>query len=380
LWNGRRYNHERLRIAYLSADFHEHATSYLMAGLFEHHDRSSFETIGVSFGPPDASAMRTRLTQALERFIDVSESDDETVAKLLCDLEVDIAVDLKGFTTGARPGILAFRPAPLQVNYLGYPGTMAADYIDYILADRTVISEHHRRCYWERVAYLPDSYQANDNRRHIDPTTPARHEVGLPEHGFVFCSFNSGYKITPVMFDVWMRLLRAVEGSVLWLIEGDPAAARNLREEARRRGISPDRLVFAPVVPLSAHLARHRLADLFLDTLPCNAHTTASDALWAGLPIVTCMGETFAGRVCASLLRAVGMPELIAESLPHYEQLAVNLALEPDRLLSVRRRLQESLTTTPLFDTARITRHIERAYRAMWERHQRGEPPADFDA
>ena len=378
VWRGERYVHGRIRVAYLSADFHEHATAYLMAGLFERHDKERFETIAVSFGADGPNEMRTRLQAAFDRFINVRQRSDREIAHLLRELEVDIAIDLKGFTTDGRPGICALRCAPVQVNYLGYPGTMGADYFDYILADRFVIPAEDQACYSEKVVYLPDTYQGNDSTRRIAERTPARAEAGLPAAGFVYCCFNNNYKITPEMFDRWMHLLNAVDGSVLWLLEDNPAAARNLRREAQKRGIAPESLVFAPRVKLEDHLARHRLADLFLDTLPYNAHTTASDALWAGLPVVTCLGTTFAGRVAASLLNAIGLPELITHSLEEYEALALKLAKDGELLAGIKAKLARNRNTTPLFDTDRFRRHLEAAYVMMWERCQRGETPASF--
>lgn len=369
---------KRIRLAYLSSDFHDHATAYLMAGLLERHDRRQFETIAVSFGPDAQDPMRARLREAFESFIDVRQQSDPEVASLLREMEVDIAVDLKGFTHGARTGILALRPAPVQVSFLGYPGTMGADYIDYVIADEVVIPLEEHATFAERVVYLPDTYQPNDSRRRIADHAPTRAEVGLPEEGFVFCSFNSSYKIAPAVFDLWMRLLERVEGSVLWLLQSNAAAPPNLRREAARRGIAPDRLVFAPKVPLADHLARHRLADLFLDTLPCNAHTTASDALWAGLPVLTCLGTTFAGRVAASLLLAVGLPEMIARTLDEYESMALRMATDAEALDGLRQRLARNRDTFPLFDTDRFRRHLEAAYLEMWERHRRGLSPASF--
>jgi protein O-GlcNAc transferase len=378
LWQGVRYEHDRIRIAYLSADFRNHATAYLMAGLFEAHDKARFETTALSFGPDIKDEMRTRLDDSFARFIDVRDKSDHGTALLLRELEIDIAVDLKGYTQDCRPGILAFRPAPIQINYLGYPGTMGAHDIDYIIADRIVIPEDQHSHYAEKVVSLPDSYQPNDRKRRISEHTPTRVEAGLPETGFVFCSFNYNYKIVPPVFEVWMRLLHAVEGSVLWLLADNPAAVRNLQREAKNRGIAPARLVFAPRMKADDHLARHRLADLFLDTLPINAHTTASDALWVGLPVVTCLGSAFAGRVAASLLNAVGLPELIGSDLADYEAVALELARNTDMLAAIRARLAQNRATSPLFDTDRYRRHIESAYETMWQRYQRGEPPASF--
>jgi predicted O-linked N-acetylglucosamine transferase (SPINDLY family) len=378
LFKGERYHHEKIRVAYLSADFHSHATAHLAVGLFESHDRARFETVAFSFGPDDASNMRERLTRAFDRFVDVRNESDEAAASLIRDMEIDIAVDLKGFTQDARPGILAFRPAPVQVNYLGHPGTMGASYIDYLIADRIIIPEEHEQHYNERIVLLPDSYQANDSTRQIAERTPSRKEEGLPESGLVFCSFNGSFKITPTFFDIWMRLLNSSEGSVLWLLDDNPAAVRNLKREAEARGVPSQRLVFAPRQPVEDHLARHRFADLFLDTLPCNAHTTASDALWAGLPLLTCVGTTFAGRVAASLLTAVGLPELIAGSLSSYEALALKLAGDPGQIAALKAKLAQQRTRAPLFDTPRFTRHLESAFTTMWERQQAGMRPARF--
>jgi len=282
---------------------------------------------------------------------------------------------LKGFTQDARTNVFARRPAPIQANYIGYPGTMGAEYIDYIIADQTVIPENSKQYYSEKVVYLPNSYQVNDSKRSISDKAFTRTQLGLPPTGFVFCSFNNNYKITPRIFDCWMRILKQVESSVLWLHEDNPTAASNLRKEATTRGVNPERLIFAKRLPLAEHLARHRLADLFLDTLPCNAHTTAGDALWAGLPILTCLGETFAGRVAASLLNAIGLPELIAATPEAYEQMAIDLATHPEKLAVIKRKLAENRLTTPLFDTKLFTKHIEAAYIAMYERHQAGLAP-----
>ena len=303
---------------------------------------------------------------------------DGAVANLLHDLEVDIAVDLKGHTENARPGILAGRPAPVQVSFLGYPGTSGLDAIDYIIADPVVLPFDQQPYFTEKIVHLPDCYQANDAGKAIAPATPSRAELGLPEQGFVFCCFNQSYKFTPEIFDVWMRLLKRFDGAVLWLLHSNDAATTNLRREAELRGVDPHRLTFAPKMELSAHLARHRAADLFLDTLPCNAHTTASDALWAGLPVLTCLGSTFAGRVAASLLRAIGLPELVTANLEAYEALATELASDPARMAVLRQKLEDNRFHEPLFDTDRYRRHIEAAYDTMWQRRQRGEPAEGF--
>ena len=371
LWNGQIYHHPRIRVAYLSADFNYHATAYLMAELFELHDRARFEIVGISFGQNDDSAMRHRLIEAFDQFHDVQSLNHFEAAKLIRGLEIDIVVDLKGHTAGARPTILAHRPAPVQVAYLGYPGSMGADFIDYVIADPIVLPFDQQPYYTEEIVHLPDCYQPNDRQRKISETTPTRRQVGLPDTGFVFCCFNNNYKINPPIFDVWMRLLDAVEHSVLWLLRDLPTAEVNLRREAAARGIDPSRLVFADRAPTEDHLARHRLADLFLDTLPCNAHTTASDALWAGLPVLTCLGKTFAGRVAASLLHAIGLPELVTNSFEEYEALAFHLATHPDSLAAIKARLAANRLTHPLFDTPRLCRNLEAVYIDMWERQQK---------
>ena len=378
LYRGESYRHDKIRIAYLSGDFHSHATAFLMAGVFENHTRGQFEIVALSFGPDDKSAMRTRLEAAFDRFVDVRDKTDFQVAALIRQMEIDIAVDLKGFTDGCRPGILALRPAPIQVSYLGYPGTMGAPYTDYIIADRTVIPDGHRSYYTEQIVYLPDSYQCNDAKRCIAEHTPSRAEAGLPETGFVFCCFNNTHKITPEMFDIWCRLLKRAGGSVLWLLGANEAAVRNLRREAEGRGISPGRLVFADFTNLDEHLARLRLAGLFLDTLPYCGHTTASDALWAGVPVLTLIGPTFAGRVAASLLSAIGLPELVSTSPDAYEALALQLATDTSALATIKERLARNRDIHALFDTRRLTRNLEAAYIEMWERYRRGGTPSGF--
>jgi predicted O-linked N-acetylglucosamine transferase (SPINDLY family) len=368
-------NHGRIRIGYFSADFHDHATAYLIAGLLELHERARFEVIAFSFGPESPGGMRARLADACDRFIDVRGQSDAEVACLARQMQIDIAVDLKGFTQDNRVGIFALRAAPVQVNYLGYPGTMGAEYMDYIIADRTLVPEQSQQYYTEKIVYLPDSYQVNDRKRAIAEKVFTRAELGLPENAFVFCCFNNNFKILPATFDVWMRILERVSGSVLWLFEDNPAAAANLRREAASRGVDAARLIFAGRMDLPEHLARHRAANLFLDTWPCNAHTTASDALWAGLPVLTCPGESFASRVAASLLSAVGLPELIAATPREYEDLAVALAGEPARLANLAQRLAECRPTAPLFDTGLYARRLESAYSMMCARQRAGLPP-----
>ena len=366
----------RIKVAYLSFDYHEHATAYLIAGLFECHDRARFEIIAVSYGRDDQSEMRARLEHAVERFVDVSRLTDREAADWLHAQGVHIAVDLKGLTGGARTGIFALRPAPLQINFLGYPGTMGAEYIDYIIADPYVIPAQDQIHYAEKVVYMPQCYQPNDAKRPRPAQVRTREECGLTESGFVFCCFNNLYKITPVVFEAWMELLRNVEGSLLWLLEGTPAAMRNLRSRAAARAVAPERIVFAPHIALAQHLARYRHADLFLDTAPCNAHTTASDALWMGVPVLTLTGETFAGRVATSLLQAVGLPELSTVSLADYVAKALRLARTPSELSELKTHLEHGRRTFPLFDTSAYCRQLEAVFEEVWARHSRGEPPS----
>ena len=333
----------------------------------------------MSIGPKSTDGLRRRVEAACERVIDVQELSDADAAAAIRAIEIDIAVDLNGHAGAGRAGILAHRPAPVQVNYLGNAGTTGAPFLDYVIADRVVVPRAQFQYYTEQVVYLPHSYQCNDSRRNRPKTTLSRYDAGLPETGFVYCCFNNTYKISPEIFDVWMRLLDASPGAVLWLLGDDRFAIHNLRREARARGIAPERLIFAPRVPVDEHLARQALADLFLDTLPTNALSTASDALWAGLPLLTCLGNSFGGRGAGSLLRAVGLPELVTQSLAEYEALALSFARDPERLAAVRARLARNRDTEPLFDTARCTRDLEAAYTAMWRRQEAGLPPAHID-
>ncbi len=377
-WQGPRYRHERVRLGYLSSDFREHAVGRLIVELLECHDRSRFETIAISFGADDGSELRARFQRGADQFIDVREKTDEEIAALVRSLEIDIAIDLNGFTENARVGVLGRRPAPIQVSYVGFIGTMAVDFIDYMIADRYVIPAELTDDYNEHIVTMPDSYWVNNSKRALPEATPTRAQCGLPETGFVFCCFNNNYKIAPEMFAIWMRLLQQIDGSVLWLFEGNQIAAQNLRRAAQLHGVSAERLVFAPRMAPSDHLARHRLANLFVDTLPYNAHTTTVDALWAGLPVLTCMGKMFQGRVAASMLHAIDLPELVTHSLEAYEALALKLARNPAALATIKDKLVANRLTTPLFDTRRFARNIETAYTTMWERHQRGEQPEAF--
>ena len=349
-----------------------------MAELFERHDKSSFEIFAYSHGHEDRSGLSMRLRDAFNAFIDLRETTDDEAAKRIKADRIDILVELKGYTKDARTGISARRPAPVQVSFIGFPGTMGASFIDYILCDPFVLPLDQQPFYSEKIVHLPDCFQPNDTKRLISNLTPTRAECGLPEQGFVFCSFNNTYKITPEFFDIWMRLLTAVPGSVLWLLEANDLVKENLRTEAIKRGVEPGRLIFAQRESSPEHLARHRLADLFLDTLPYNAHTTASDALWAGLPVLTCAGNTFAGRVAGSLLQAVGLPELITFSPAAYETLALRLAREPALLQGLRHKLLGNRLNAPLFDIARYTRHYEAALTQMWETWANGQEAMSF--
>ena len=372
--------HERIRLGYLSADFRQHAVAVLCAGLIEQHDRGEFEVIGYSYGPDDGRPLRRRLVRAFDRFHDIAGLSHRRAAELIHADEVDILVDLTGYTGPCRPMILAHRPAPIQVNYLGYPSTMGADFVDYIIVDQFVVPADQQPFFTEKLVHLPHCYQCNDDKREIAALARSRAEFRLPEDGFVFCCFNNVYKITPDFFEIWMRLLRAVPGSVLWLMEVNQLARNNLAREAAARGVEPARIVLAPGLPLAEHLARHRLADLFLDTLPYNAHTTGSDALWAGLPVVTCVGDTFAGRVGGSLLHAAGLPELVTSSPEEYEALALRLARDPSLLGGLRARLAQNRSSCALFDTAGTARNLEAAYRLMQQRRDAGLPPAPLAA
>jgi predicted O-linked N-acetylglucosamine transferase (SPINDLY family) len=364
LWSGQRYDHDKIRLAYLSADFHQHVTAILTVELFERHDRDRFEVTAISLGPDDDSAMRARLRKAFDRFHDARQQSDREVAELLRQWEIDIAVDLGGYTSGARPWILAHRPCPIQAKYMGFPGTSGSGFIDYIIADRCTVPTGQDRYFSEKIAAMPDTLWVTDTKRGVGvPMT--RTEAGLPDEAFVFCCFNHNWKITPAVFDIWMRLLTQVDSSVLWLLEGNSSIRENLCRQAAARGVTVERLIFAPRTSPERHLARQQLADLFLDTLPYNAHTTASDALWMGLPLVTTPGQSFPARVAASILQAAGLPELIVPDLKAYEALALKLARDPALLKAIRGKLAANREKMALFDTARFTRNLEAAYLAM---------------
>jgi protein O-GlcNAc transferase len=367
---------DRLRLGYLSYDFMDHPIAHLSAGLFEAHDRGGFEVLGFGYGPDDGSRWRRRIAAGCDRFFDVAPLDHLAAARAIHEAGVDILVDLTGPTRNARLQIAALRPAPLQVWYLGYPGTTGADFFDYVVTDRIATTEEEARCHSEQPAWLPHCYQVNDRGQPIAPDRPSRRDEGLPESGVVFCSFNQPFKVEPVMFAAWMRILARVPGSLLWLLAGNPVADANLRREAAALGIASERLVFAARAPKDRHLARHALADLVLDTRVYNGHTGASDALWAGVPIVTLLGGNPAARVAASIVTALGLPELVTTSLADYEALAVRLAERADERAALRGKIAANRLTMPLFDTPRFARNLERAYRAMWDRYARGEPPA----
>lgn len=373
------FDRARLRIGYLSSDFQQHATSELIVGLIEAHSRSRFEIVGYSYGGPDTSAMRQRLVGGFDSFHDLTPLTDLQAARKITTDGIDILVDLKGYTSGHRFGIAARRPAPLIVHYLGFPGTLGTSCIDYLIGDSFVIPPGSEAHYSEAIARLPHVYQANDCNRAVGGRSPSRLDAGLPESGVVFCGFNQNYKITPAVFDCWMRILQQAEGSVLWLLATNWPARNNLRREASNRGIAPDRLIFADFVSQTDHLARLPLADLFLDTWPVCAHTSAADALWMGLPILTHPQRSFASRVAGSLLNAIGLPELIASDIESYERIAVSLARDSSSLAALRTRLEENRRTSRVFDTNLFAKDIERVYETMWQTHLRGEPPKSFD-
>jgi protein O-GlcNAc transferase len=366
---------ERLRIGYFSADFHNHATMHLMAQIFAVHDKSNFEIFAYSYGPDTQDKMREKLISDVDVFHDVRDMDDMHIVDLAREDNLSIAIDLKGFTQNTRLAPFSYGLAPVQISYLGYPGTLGTDFIDYIVADQVVIPDDKRQYYSERIIYLPNTYQPTDNTRIISEKVMTREDMGLPNEGFVFCCFNASYKISRQEFDIWMRLLGKVEDSVLWLLKSNKWAEQNLKREAKARGISAERLIFAEKAPHDEHLARQKLADLFLDTFNVNAHTTASDALWAGLPVLTKLGEGFAARVAASLLTAIGLPELITESEEAYEALALALATDPNELAKIKSKLEANRLTQPLFDSEMYTRHLETGYQMAYDRYFTGHTP-----
>lgn len=372
-WHRQRAD-DRLRIGYLSADFHEHATAYLTASIFENHDTDRFKVHAYSYGPDDQSPTRRRLETSFAHFSNIRHLDHLAAAEKIREDGIDILVDLKGYTRLARPEILALRSAPIQINWLGYPGTMGADFMDYIIVDPTVVPLSEASAYQEALAYLPHAYAPVDTQRAVAPI-PSRTQAGLPEEGFVFCCFNNPRKIIPDFFYLWCDLLSAVQNSVLWLFARQEAVIGNLRREAKRRNLDPERIIFASRVSQEEHLARLSLAGLILDTLPYNAHTTTSDALFMGVPVLTCIGNTFAGRVAASLLRAADLPDLVTFNLKEYRAKALNLASHPELLQALRQRLALARGTAPYFDMTGFTRHLEGLYQRMWHRHKEGLQP-----
>jgi len=365
---------KKIRIAYYSADFRNHPMSYLLANLYELHDKNKFEVIGISFGPNKDDEMRKRVSSAFDEFYDVRLKTEEEIVKFSRELKIDIAIDLMCFTKYHRFGIFVQRCAPIQVNYLGYPGTSGTNYLDYIIADKVLIPKDNQKYYSEKIVYLPDTYQANDSTKKISDKIFTREELGLPKDGFVFCCFNNNYKITPQVFDIWMRLLKRVKNSVLWILSEDVNISKNLKKEATLRGVDFNRIVFAEKIKMNEHLARQKVADLFIDTFPYTAHTTASDALWVGLPVLTRIGESFASRVSASLLHAIDLSELVTSSEKEYEDLAVELATNSEKLKEIKNKLKNNRNTKPLFNTQIFTKNIEKAYSLMYERYLKNLP------
>ena len=365
---------KKLRIAYYSADFRNHPMSYLLANLYELHDKNKFEIIGISFGPDKNDEMRKRVSSAFDKFYDLRLKTEDEIVKFSRELKIDIAIDLMCFTKYHKFGIFVKRCAPIQVNYLGYPGTSGTNYLDYIIADKILIPKESQKHYSEKIVYLPDTYQANDSTKKIADKIFTREELGLPKDGFVFCCFNNNYKITPQVFDVWMRLLEKVENSVLWILSEDINISKNLKKEATIRGIDFNRIVFAERIKMNEHLARQKVADLFIDTFPYTGHTTASDALWVGLPVLTRIGKSFASRVSASLLNAIGLSELVTNSEKEYEDLAIELAKNPPKLKEIKNKLKNNRNTKPLFNTQIFARNMEKAYSLMYERYLKNLP------
>jgi protein O-GlcNAc transferase len=368
----------RIRIGYFSADFHNFPGMYLMAGIFEKHDRSEFEISAFSYGPKKNDAMRKRIVNGVDKFIDISDLSLEQVKSCVLEQHIDIAIHRNGYTKNGKTELFSNRLAPIQISYLGYPGTLGANFIDYLVADKTIIPDEKQKYYSEKIIYLPHSYQPNDNKREISETTTVRADFGLPQKGFVLCCFNNTYKIMPEEFEIWMRIIQKVEGSVLWLLKSNQWAEKNLKIEAEKRGLSPDRLIFAEGLPHSEHLARHKHADLFIDTFHVNAHTTTSDALWTGLPVVTKLGEGFAARVAGSLLKAIGLPELITTNNQDYESLIMDLATDSAMLAEIKRKLLSNRLSSPLFDTEKYTRDLESGFIQAYQRHFNGKHPENI--
>ena len=366
---------DRIRIGYFSTDFKEHPVAYLIAKVLEQHDRNKFEVFGYSLHGNIQSALRQRLVKSFDSFVDVQGLNSKDIALRARQDEIDIAIDLNGYTENNRAGIFVYRVAPIQINYLGYPGTMGADLMDYIIADKNLIPTKSQKYYSEKPIYLPYTYMPTDNTREVSKRSLTRKEMGLPDDAFVFCCFNNNYKISGLEFDIWMRLLTKVAGSVLWLRRSNKLSDISMRKEAQKRNIDPSRIIFADRMEMDEHLARQKLADLFIDTFVYNAHTTATEALWAGLPVVTKLGQGFAARVAGSLLNAVGLPELITETEKSYEALILHLATNPDDLSKIKQKLATNRLSKPLFDTEQYTRHLEEGYRQAYQNYFDGKAP-----
>ena len=375
----KKQNNKKIKIGYYSADFREHAMGHLLANLFELHDRSKFELYGFYFGPDVNDDVFKRIVKTFDKFVNVNSKTETEIAQISKDFQIDIAVDLMGYTRDSRFKIFIEKCAPIQVNYLGYPGTLGANCIDYIIADKVLIPEESQEYYSEKIVYLPNSYQANDSKKKVSKKIFTREEIGLPKNNFVFCSFNQRYKILPKTFDSWMQILKRVDNSVIWLLESNEKSSENLKKEAANRGIDPKRIIFSKALPLEEHLARHKAADLFIDTFPYNAHTTCSDSLRVGLPVLTLQGETFASRVSSSLLNAVGLKELITYSSKEYEDLAVEFATDASKLKNIKNKLEINKNKLPLFNTKLFTSHIEQAYFEMYKRYNKNEKPENIE-
>jgi predicted O-linked N-acetylglucosamine transferase (SPINDLY family) len=365
------HSHEKIKIGYFSTDFNNHPVGKLTAELYELHDRKKFEIHAFSFGLDKKDETNTRIRKGVDHFYDVHKISDIDLVKLARSLEIDIAIDLTGYTAKNRTEIFAMKVAPIQINYLGYTSTTGADYMNYLIADKTIIPEKNKKYYSEKIVYLPNNYMVNESKVKVSEKLFIRKDVGLPAEGFVFCCFNTHFKISPITFAGWMRILKAVDGSVLWLLPKNENAVKNLKKEAKKHGIDESRLIFAPSLDLNEdHLSRQKLADLFLDTLPYNAHITASEALRMGLPVLTCMAQAFSGRVAASLLKAVNLSEMITTTQEQYERLAIELATNPEKLKIIKNKLANNLPTAPLYDTPLFTKNLEAAYQVMYEKYQ----------
>jgi protein O-GlcNAc transferase len=374
----KKYQEDRIRVGYFSSDMHDHAVLFLMSGLLREHDNAKFKIYIYSYGRVQTGERREQAIKDVDTFIDISAMSDTDVVILAREHNLDIAIDVNGYTRFSRSRLFAHRMAPIQINYLGYPSTMAADFIDYIIGDNTIISAEQRAFYSENIIYMPDCYQPNDEKRKIAKISTSRSDFGLAENSFVFCCFNNNFKITPKEYDIWMRVMRQVENSVLWLFKASDIAEKNLKCEAEARGVNPERIIFAKKVSLEEHLARHKHADLFIDTFNYNAHTTASDALWSGLPIVTKQGQQFAARVAASLLNAAGLSELVTKTEGEYESLILALAQDKARLAGVKNKLHETRSSCPLFDTVRYTRYFEAGLEKAYQDYCDGITPSDI--